>query len=68
MTVLEALLDENEISRLTGRAVPTLQKDRLRGEGFPFVKIGRHVRYQPSVVQAWLDANTRASTSGGNKP
>lgn len=41
VTVLEALLDEKEISRLTGRAIPTLQKDRLNGEGPPFVKIGR---------------------------
>jgi predicted DNA-binding transcriptional regulator AlpA len=63
VTVLEALLDEKEISRLTGRAIPTLQKDRLNGEGPPFVKIGRHVRYQPSAVQAWLDKNTRKSTS-----
>jgi predicted DNA-binding transcriptional regulator AlpA len=60
---IEPLLDEKEISRLTGRAIPTLQKDRLQGSGPPFVKIGRHVRYQASVVQAWLDKNTRQSTS-----
>jgi predicted DNA-binding transcriptional regulator AlpA len=70
VTVLEALLDEKEISGLTGRAIPTLQKDHLNGEGPPFVKIGRHVRYQPSAVQAWLDKNTRKSTSDrpGIKP
>jgi predicted DNA-binding transcriptional regulator AlpA len=60
---IEPLLTESEIARLTGRGVATLQKDRIRGEGPPFVKIGRLVRYQASAVQAWLDANTRRSTS-----
>jgi predicted DNA-binding transcriptional regulator AlpA len=51
---LENLLSENEISQIFGRSIPTLQKDRLRGNGPPFIKIGRLVRYSPSAVQAWL--------------
>lgn len=60
---LENLLSENEISKLFGRSIPTLQKDRLRGNGPPFIKIGRLVRYSPSAVQAWLDDQVRRSTS-----
>jgi predicted DNA-binding transcriptional regulator AlpA len=60
---LENLLSENEISQLFGRSIPTLQKDRLRGNGPPFIKIGRLVRYSPSAVQAWLDDQVRRSTS-----
>ena len=60
---LENLLSENEISQIFGRSIPTLQKDRLRGMGPPFIKIGRLVRYSPSAVQAWLDDQVRRSTS-----
>ncbi len=60
---LENLLSENEISQIFGRSIPTLQKDRLRGNGPPFIKIGRLVRYSPSAVQAWLDDQVRRSTS-----
>jgi predicted DNA-binding transcriptional regulator AlpA len=60
---LENLLSENEISEIFGRSIPTLQKDRLRGNGPPFIKIGRLVRYSPSAVQAWLDDQVRRSTS-----
>jgi hypothetical protein len=51
MPDFEPLLDEIEISKIFGRAVPTLQKDRLKGLGPPFVKIGRLVRYRPSAVR-----------------
>jgi predicted DNA-binding transcriptional regulator AlpA len=61
MSELEPLLDETEISKLLGRSVATLQKDRLRGP--PFIKVGRLVRYRPSGVRAWLDDHTRQSTS-----
>ena len=40
MAAIEPLLTEIEISRLTGRAVPTLQKARLRGEGPPSSSLG----------------------------
>jgi predicted DNA-binding transcriptional regulator AlpA len=56
---LETLIDENEIARIFGRPVSTLQKDRVEKRGPPYIKIGRHVRYRPSDVKAWLDANER---------
>lgn len=62
-TDIEPLLTENQVSQLIGRAVPTLQKDRLRGDGPPFLKVGRHVRYRPSDVKAWLDARAYKSTA-----
>ena len=38
---IDPLLSDHEVETLIGRARPTLQKDRLRGDGIPFVKIGR---------------------------
>jgi predicted DNA-binding transcriptional regulator AlpA len=67
MITLEPLLDEIQVSTLTQRAVPTLQKDRVRGTGPQFIKMGRLVRYRPSDVQAWLTERVRRSTSEGTK-
>ncbi len=40
-----------------------LAKMRLTGDGPPFVKIGRRVRYPQSQFQDWLDARSYLSTS-----
>jgi hypothetical protein len=36
----------------------TLRQWRYYGKGPRFVKIGKHVRYRVSDLNAWLDANT----------
>lgn len=60
---MEPLWDESEAARHIGKAVSTLQKDRLRGDGCPFVKIGRLVRYRPEDVRAYIAARVVQSTS-----
>ena len=58
------LLSDHEVERLTGRSRSTLQKDRWRGGGIPFIRLGRLVRYRPADVAAWLAAlPTLTSTS-----
>lgn len=34
-----------------------LRKDRWRGDGMPYTKLGRAVRYHVPTVRAWLDRN-----------
>jgi hypothetical protein len=51
---MENLISDRELSRVTGRSRSALQKDRLKGDGVPFVKVGRLVRYRPSDVQTYL--------------
>jgi len=63
MITLEPLLDEVQVAKWTGRSVPTLQKDRLRGTGPQFIKMGRLVRYRPADIEAWLAKRVRRSTS-----
>jgi excisionase family DNA binding protein len=41
----------------------TLEKWRVRGEGPPFVKLGGRVRYRRSDVLAWIEENTKATTT-----
>jgi excisionase family DNA binding protein len=41
----------------------TLEQDRLRGGGIPYVQRGRSVRYDIVDLDAWIAANKRRSTS-----
>lgn len=59
----ERLLTEQQVAERQGRAVKTLQNQRVTGDGIPFVKMGRSVRYRLSDVDAWEAARVRTSTS-----
>jgi hypothetical protein len=59
MDLIEPLLSDIEVSRITGRARSTLQKDRVAGVGIPWVRIGRLVRYRRQDVTAFLAALPR---------
>ena len=57
------LLNEPQAARLLTLSVRTLQAWRVKGEGPPFVRLGRAIRYRrPDIVQ-WLEARTRQSTN-----
>ena len=43
--------------------VGTLAKWRCTGEGPEFFLAGRHIRYRPTAVQAWVTARSQRSTS-----
>ncbi len=45
-----------ELAELLCVPVGTLYQWRHRGEGPPGHRIGRHIRYRRSVVDAWIDA------------
>ena len=49
-------LTEKEVSKLTGRALSTLRNDRQTGNGFPYVKWGRFVRYRKQDVIEFMES------------
>ena len=51
----EPLLTLVEVSELLNIPVPTLYAWRHRGEGPAGYRIGRHVRFRRSAVEAWLE-------------
>jgi predicted DNA-binding transcriptional regulator AlpA len=59
----EKLLNETEAASLLNLAVATLRRWRWAGYGPRFVKIGRAVRYDPAELRAYIQRQTRASTS-----
>ncbi len=60
---LEQALTSNEMANALRVSPSWLAKARMRGDGPPYSKIGRSIRYFPSRVAPWLKARQRSSTS-----
>jgi len=54
----DRLMTLAELSEMLGIPVNTLYGWRCRGEGPPGYRIGRHVRYRRTAVEAWLETQT----------
>ena len=52
------LLTEIEVANNIKKSVKSLQNDRWKRQGLPFVKLGRSVRYSMEAVTDYLVANT----------
>jgi hypothetical protein len=61
---LETLLTEHEYARITKRSVASARRDRLLGQGCPYLKLGALVRYRPEDVRAHLERCLRRTISG----
>lgn len=55
----EVLLTPGEAAAFLKLSLSWLAKARQRGEGPPYVKLGRSVRYSPSALVGWLTSNQR---------
>ena len=42
------------MGRFLGVPVATIHQWRVRGEGPPATKLGKHLRYEPGVFRAWV--------------
>lgn len=57
------LINSTELAEWIGVPVATLAQWVYRGDGPPFIKVGRHRRYDPDAVRRWLDDQTRPTNS-----
>ncbi len=53
---IDRLWTVKDVSDYLGVLVKTLYQRKWRGEGPPVKKIGRHLRYDPAKLRAWVDA------------
>ena len=53
--VQDPLLSPKQVAELLGVPVATIYQWRYRSEGPPGFKLGGHVRYRRSSVEAWLN-------------
>jgi hypothetical protein len=58
-----ALLTPKETASRYKVSLSWLAKARMRGDGPPFIKVGRAVRYTEAGLQQWLKSRQRLSTS-----
>ena len=52
-----------EVAKLWRVSESFLAKARMRGDGPPFIKVGRSIRYSEVALQHWMRARQRLSTS-----
>jgi predicted DNA-binding transcriptional regulator AlpA len=58
-----ALLTPKETAAFLKASLSWLAKARMKGEGPPYIKFGRSVRYSAIAVQGWLKSRRRFSTN-----
>jgi hypothetical protein len=59
-------ITEKQLSDMTGRALQTLRNDRFNGRGFPYIKLGKSVRYDEEVAIAIMEQSKVETSSFQN--
>jgi excisionase family DNA binding protein len=60
---MERLLTLGEVADQLGVPEASLRYWRHIGTGPPSIKVGRHVRYRPTDINAWLRAHTTPASA-----
>jgi hypothetical protein len=58
-TAIESLRTSEETATFLNVSVSWLAKSRMRGDGPPFILIGRCVRYSNAALPCWLKSHER---------
>jgi hypothetical protein len=61
---IEELWGEQRLSRVIHKSLDAIRRDRVRGVGIPYIKIGKLVRYDPADVRKYLEECKRRTASG----
>ncbi len=51
---MKIYLNEKQVSDITGFSLPTLRNSRHLRKGFPYLKVGRSVRYDPDDIENFM--------------
>ena len=57
------LLKESQVATYLNISIAWLQRQRWLGEGPPYLRINRSIRYDIAALAAWLDAHRIANAS-----
>jgi predicted DNA-binding transcriptional regulator AlpA len=60
---IERLLTPRDAATLLRLSQSWLAKARMRGDGPPYIKLGRSIRYSEPALLQWMRAHQRLSTS-----
>jgi predicted DNA-binding transcriptional regulator AlpA len=62
-TAIATLMTPNETARVLQVSLSWLAKARMRGDGPPYLPIGRSIRYAEAALIQWMKSKQRSSTS-----
>jgi predicted DNA-binding transcriptional regulator AlpA len=62
-TIIPVLLTPQETAQRLRLSVSWLAKSRMRGDGPPYIQIGRAIRYAEAALIQWMKCRQRLSTS-----
>jgi excisionase family DNA binding protein len=57
------LLTPKEAAKLLKVSLSWLAKARMRGDGPPYIRVGRQIRYSEAALLQWMKSRQRLSTS-----
>jgi predicted DNA-binding transcriptional regulator AlpA len=60
---LPVVLTPKEAAYRLKLSLSWLAKARMRGDGPPYIQVGRAIRYTEAALLQWMKSNTRTSTS-----
>jgi hypothetical protein len=71
MEAIRRLLTSKDRAEREHRSVRTIERERERGDGCPYVQLGRRIYYRPEDVEQFISAHVRgnaASSGAESKP
>jgi len=60
--MMQKLMTTADAAEYTGLQKTTLEQWRSRGEGPPFVRMNRTVRYRQADLDAWIESRVQTTT------
>jgi predicted DNA-binding transcriptional regulator AlpA len=62
-TAIPTLMTPNEAAEILKVSLSWLAKARMRGDGPPYIRVGRSIRYAEAALIQWMKSRQRSSTS-----
>ena len=62
-TAIPTLMTPNEAAEILKVSLSWLAKARMRGDGPPYIRVGRSIRYAEAALVQWMKSKQRSSTS-----
>jgi predicted DNA-binding transcriptional regulator AlpA len=62
-TAIATLMTPKEAAAILKVSLSWLAKARMRGDGPPYIRVGRSIRYAEAALIQWMKSRQRSSTS-----
>ena len=62
-TAMPTLMTPNDAAKVLQVSLSWLAKARMRGDGPPYIPVGRSIRYAEAALIQWMKSRQRSSTS-----